>query len=153
MPPMKLYFSALVCANLILLPGCEKSGDTGATASAALADARKASRTPTEHGRTAAKQRGKERHGKPCCRLRKSSCRLLENSSGCILFSARGAAICPLPSGAAPPLKFRLWSSCCPSNGRSTIRCKKRYLSARHGSRKWRVVAFPRQSREQLVRA
>ena len=53
----------------------------------------------------------------------------------------------------APPLKFRLWSSCCPPNGRSKIRCKKRYLSARHGSRNWRAVAFPRQSREQLVRA
>jgi hypothetical protein len=30
---------------------------------------------------------------------------------------------------------------------------QKRYLSARHGSRNWRAVAFPRQSREQLVRA
>jgi hypothetical protein len=48
-----------------------------------LAEARKGSKTPTEHGRTAAKQRrrrGKERHGKPRCRLP-------ENSSGCILFS------------------------------------------------------------------
>jgi predicted Zn-dependent protease len=42
MPLIKLYFRVLICANLIVLPGCEKSGDTGTTASVALAEARAA---------------------------------------------------------------------------------------------------------------
>jgi hypothetical protein len=49
---------------------------------------------------------------------------------GCISFRSRGAAICPLPSRSAPPPRG---SSSGSSNGCSTIKGRKRYLSARHG--------------------
>jgi predicted Zn-dependent protease len=38
---MKIYFSLFVCANLILLPGCDKAGDAGGSAATLLADAHK----------------------------------------------------------------------------------------------------------------
>lgn len=56
-----------------------------------------------------------------------------------------GAAIWPPPSRAAPPPRPRGWSSGS-SNGRSTIKGRKPYLSARHGRSEWRATAFPRHS-------